>query len=107
LLARLAPHAPSFAFSVYSHDAATHDAVTRTPGSHARTVRAIARTLERGLRVRAAGVLMESTADDLPDLIAFLRALGVERVDAARMRAVGRGDAFDGGSLDALGGEGG
>jgi hypothetical protein len=41
LLDQLAPHRPTFAFSFYSTDPQAHDRVTRTPGSHRRTLAAI------------------------------------------------------------------
>jgi hypothetical protein len=54
---RLRELGPSFAFSFYSHDPDTHDAITRTPGSHARTARAIRRAVEDGARAWRSGGL--------------------------------------------------
>jgi len=92
LLDRLAPHRPQLALSFYSHDPATHDAITRTPGSQRRTARAIERAVARGLQVRAAMVVMEDNAAHVADTVAFLRGLGVAQVAAAGSYAVGRGD---------------
>lgn len=96
LLDHLAPLGVSFAFSVYSHEPAVHDAVTRVPGSHARTLRAIRRCLERGLRARIGVTLMESTHDDGASIRASLRELGLDD-DAIRVttsRSVGRGQLY-------------
>jgi MoaA/NifB/PqqE/SkfB family radical SAM enzyme len=95
LLDRLAPAGPRFAFSFYSHDAATHDAITRTPGSQRRTARAIERAAARGLRVRAAMVVMAENADHVEPTMRFLRDLGVDQVAASGSFAVGRGDRFE------------
>ena len=45
------------AFSFYSHDPATHDAITRTPGSHRRTLAAIHRSVRDGLDVRVSVIV--------------------------------------------------
>ena len=90
---RLRELAPWFAFSFYSHDAEVHDAITRTPGSHARTARAIRRAVEDGLRVRVGVISMEQNKHDATRTYEYLLKLGV--ADAAirfdRMRDVGRG----------------
>ncbi len=91
LLDRLAPHRPSFAFSYYSHVAATHDAITRTRGSHARTRAAIARVVARGLPVRAAVIAMAENATDVEGAVADLKSLGVPTIHVANTVAIGRG----------------
>jgi len=95
LLDRLEPGAPQFAFSFYSHDAETHDRITRTRGSQAHTVRAIQRVLARGLPLRVSILVMQENAGDARATYEFLRALGVERVKAGGTVAVGRGQVFD------------
>jgi MoaA/NifB/PqqE/SkfB family radical SAM enzyme len=87
----LAPSRPSFAFSFYSLDPDVHDGVTRTPGSHRRTLAAIDRVVARGLRCRVAVVVMEQNAEGVDELVEFLRARGVEHVSWSRTFAVGRG----------------
>jgi len=91
LLAALAPSRPSFAFSFYSMDPEVHDRITRTPGSHRRTLAAIDRVVARGLTCRAAIVVMEDNADRVEELVEFLRARGVGSVSWSRTFAVGRG----------------
>lgn len=95
LLDALAPASPSFAFSFYCDDAATHDAITRTPGSHGRTSDAVARTLARGYAVRAAVVAMAANANRVDATTDYLRQLGVRRVSVTGTFAVGRGERHD------------
>jgi MoaA/NifB/PqqE/SkfB family radical SAM enzyme len=83
----------SFAFSLYSHDPQTHDAITRTPGSQQRTVRAIRRVVEEGRAVRVGIVLTPSNASHAEQVLAFVRELGVS-ADATAIgfqHHVGRG----------------
>ena len=91
LLAELAPGRPSFAFSFYSIDPEVHDRITRTPGSQRRTLAAIDRVVARGLKCRAAVVVMEQNAERVEELVAFLRERGVGFVSWSRTFAVGRG----------------
>jgi len=90
---RLRDLAPSFAFSFYSHDADTHDAITRTPGSHARTTRAIRRAIEDGLKVRIGVISMRQNLADASKTYEYLLTLGVaeDAVGFDRIRDVGRG----------------
>jgi MoaA/NifB/PqqE/SkfB family radical SAM enzyme len=92
---RLRELAPSFAFSFYSHRPETHDAITRTPGSHGRTARAIRRAIEDGLEVRVGVISMSQNRNDATRTQEYLLALGVPRASIGfdRMREVGRGDA--------------
>lgn len=94
LLDKLAPHKPSFAFSYYSHDAAIHDAITRTPGSHRRTRAAISRVVARGLPVRAAMVVFNENVDGVDATVADLNSLGVGFVSTGASMMAGRGSAF-------------
>ncbi|MGB5220715.1 MAG: radical SAM protein [Polyangiales bacterium] len=90
---RLRELAPSFAFSFYSHDADTHDAITQTPGSHTRTARAIRRAVEDGLNVRIGVILMQQNQYDASSTRDYLVGLGVpeDSVRFDRIRDVGRG----------------
>jgi MoaA/NifB/PqqE/SkfB family radical SAM enzyme len=93
LYERLRELEPAFAFSFYSHDPETHDAITRTPGSHVRTARAIRQAVEDGLTVRVGVIAMEQNWDDGPATREFLLGLGVaeDAIRFDRMRNVGRG----------------
>jgi MoaA/NifB/PqqE/SkfB family radical SAM enzyme len=104
LLDQLAPHRPTFAFSFYSTDPQAHDRVTRTPGSHRRTLAAIDRAVARGLTTRAAVVVLDPSTD-VDAVVALLRAHGVGMVSWTRTYAVGRGTGIAGaGVVGAQGG---
>ena len=64
--------------SIYSHRAEVHDAITKVPGSLARSVRAIGLLRERGVRVSVACVLMKPNARDLAGVQALARELDAE-----------------------------
>ena len=95
LYERLRELGPAFAFSFYSHEPDTHDAITRTRGSHARTARAIRRAVDDGLSVRVGIISMGQNRDHGPDTKDFLLGLGVaeEAIRFDQMRDVGRGGA--------------
>jgi MoaA/NifB/PqqE/SkfB family radical SAM enzyme len=82
-----------FAFSFYSHDAATHDAITRTPGSQRRTLAVIKRAVEDGLRVRVSVIVMDSNRDHLEPTLQLLRDVGLpdHALGVDVQRSVGRG----------------
>lgn len=83
----------AFAFSLYSHDAARHDAVTRLPGSWQRTITAIRRVVARGIPCRVSIITMAHNRDDAEPTRALLRSMGVEEAAIAvhPIRAIGRG----------------
>ncbi|RMD64415.1 MAG: radical SAM protein, partial [Planctomycetota bacterium] len=94
LLQRLMPYRPRFAFSVYSHDPATHDAITRVPGSHARTIRAIRHARDAGLSVRAGIIVMRENRGHEAETVRFLRqecGLNDNRIGLDVVRSAGRG----------------
>lgn len=92
---RLRELTPSFAFSFYSHDPETHDAITQTPGSHERTARAIRRAIADGLTVRVGVISMRQNQHDALRTQEYLLTLGVAQgsIGFDQMRDVGRGDA--------------
>ncbi len=63
--------------SVYSHRAEVHDAITKLPGSWARTTRAIRFLKDQGLKVTIANVLMNDNFDDYKGAQALAEELGV------------------------------
>lgn len=93
-LGELAAAGASFAFSLYGRDPAVHDAVTRVPGSHRRTLDALRRALAAGAAVRV-GVVATRPGDEAEALAAVELAvsLGVpaEQVALEVTRGVGRG----------------
>ena len=62
--------------SVYSHRAEAHDAITKLPGSFARTVEGVKRLREEGVKVSFANVLMKGNEDDYPHVRALAQSLG-------------------------------
>jgi MoaA/NifB/PqqE/SkfB family radical SAM enzyme len=92
-VARLAVAGAAFAFSFYSHDASTHDAITGVPGSHWRTRAAIAAAVASGCEVRASIIVLEANAGHIEDTRALLQSLGVapEAIGVDGVRQVGRG----------------
>jgi AdoMet-dependent heme synthase len=67
----------SVQISIYSHRAEVHDAITKIPGSLARSVRAIRFLRACGLPVIMANVIMGSTFADYPGVRALAEELGV------------------------------
>jgi radical SAM protein with 4Fe4S-binding SPASM domain len=63
-------------FSVYSHRAEVHDAITKAPGSLARTLRAIRFLVTQGLKVTVANVLMLQNRGDYPHVRELAAQLG-------------------------------
>ena len=64
--------------SLYSHDADVHDAFTRTPGSHARSLRALQLLQEVGVRTVLKANLMTFNVDYIDELIALARKVGAD-----------------------------
>ncbi|MGM0574450.1 MAG: radical SAM/SPASM domain-containing protein [Myxococcota bacterium] len=80
--------------SYYSHRPEVHDAVTRRPGSHAKTLAAMSSLREAGVPVLAAMSVMKRNKDDVPAVLEQCRELGViPRVDGT-IRAAKSGDTF-------------
>jgi AdoMet-dependent heme synthase len=81
------------ALSFYSHDAATHDAITRTPGSQRRTLAAMERAVADGLRVRASVIVMDQNREHVDETYALLRSVGLSdaSIGIDVQRSVGRG----------------
>jgi len=100
LLEQLIPYEPSFAFSVYSHDAAVHDAITQTPGSLGRTLKAMRRVQAAGLPIRVGMILMAGNRGMEDATFAFLQeelGLDADQFGIDVVRSTGRGE-FTGGA---------
>jgi AdoMet-dependent heme synthase len=68
----------SIQISIYSHRSEVHDAITKVPGSLARSVEAIRFLKARGLKVILANVQMIQNMGDYPKVRAMAKELGVE-----------------------------
>jgi radical SAM protein with 4Fe4S-binding SPASM domain len=64
--------------SIYSHRAEVHDAITKVPGSLARSLRGIRLLREKGVRVIIANVLMRQNLPDYGGVKALAADLGVQ-----------------------------
>jgi radical SAM protein with 4Fe4S-binding SPASM domain len=62
--------------SIYSHRAQVHDAITKAPGSLARSIGAIRLLVSRGLKVTIAHVIMRPNRGDYPAVRALAAELG-------------------------------
>ncbi|HEY9593567.1 MAG TPA: radical SAM protein, partial [Spirochaetia bacterium] len=65
--------------SLESPDAATHDALTARPGSHARTLAGIRCLQDAGISVQTNTTVCARNAVDAPRMPGFLRSIGVRR----------------------------
>lgn len=64
--------------SLYSTDAEKHDAITRIPGSHAKTVRAIRALRAHGVTVCVKSPILRSMPEAYRDIMAFAQDVGAE-----------------------------
>jgi radical SAM protein with 4Fe4S-binding SPASM domain len=68
--------------SIYSHDAAVHDAFTGVPRSHERTIQAFRLLRDVGVRTLLKSNVMTFNVDSLDELIALAKDLGADyRID--------------------------
>lgn len=82
----------SVATSIYADNALVHDAVTQRKGSFSRTVANIKHAIDSGIPVRASVILTPQNAtQDITELTAFLKNLGVHHVGVDHLRGIGRG----------------
>ncbi len=98
MLERLAPARPSFAFSIYSHDADTHDRITRVTGSHRRTIAAIHHCRQHEFNVHVGVILMPENKGQECEIHHFLRhEIGLENSEFGfdTVKGSGRGAYFD------------
>jgi AdoMet-dependent heme synthase len=69
--------------SLYSHRAEVHDAITKLPGSFARTLAGTLMLRDAGVKVSFANIVMRDNADDYAGVHALCESLGIEyKVDA-------------------------
>ena len=69
--------------SLYSHDAATHDQITKLPGSFKRTMEGVRFLRDAGVKVIFANVLMKQNADHYKQVQALADDMGIRyEVDA-------------------------
>jgi MoaA/NifB/PqqE/SkfB family radical SAM enzyme len=86
---RMAPFQVQYVVALHGPDAATHDAITRAPGSFEQTLAGVRALLGLGQRVLAKVVLSRLNLTRLPELVGLLADLGVPLVNLAFPHALG------------------
>lgn len=81
-----------FATSVYSDDAAEHDAITTVRSSHARTIANLRKLVAHGVQTRAGVIQIDQPPGTVERTERFLREIGVHRVRTSTVREFGRGE---------------
>jgi radical SAM protein with 4Fe4S-binding SPASM domain len=81
----------NIAVSIYSHMPRVHDAITRTPGSFMRTMKALARLRRLSIQTRVAVVLMLQNQVTIERTREQLRTLGIGDIQVDVVRPTGRG----------------
>lgn len=85
----------SIALSVYSANAAIHDSITQTPGSHKRTLRAINMLRGAGIPVRAVIIAMKQNEDTIEQTVEMAQNLGLNSRAPDVVRPSGRAQETD------------
>ena len=94
--------------SLYSHDAATHDEITKLPGSFKRTIEGARLLRDAGVKVIFANVLMQQNADHYKQVQALAAEMGIRYEVDATITPMMDGDRgivalnMDGGRLAAI-----
>ena len=99
LIKKLKPFSPRIAFSLYSHDATTHDAITAVYGSFQRTTEAIRRAQKANFDVRIGVVLMQNNADQITAIRDYIvNRLGIDEgnIRFDPIKKTGRGAEVEG-----------
>jgi len=91
-IARIKDLGLQMAVSLYSDDSEIHDEITRTPGSHAKTVEAIRELNNREVPTRVETVIMRNNQHTVEATLQFKEMLGVEGKHPDPLRPKGRGD---------------
>lgn len=85
----------SVALSIYSSNAAIHDSITQTPGSHRKTLMAINMLQEAGVPVRAAIIVMKQNEDTIEQTLEMAQNLGLDNRAPDVVRPGGRAQETD------------
>lgn len=79
------------AFSYYSSDLVTHDAITKVRNSGLKTRAAIKAAIDAGLTARVGLIVMEENKSNVETTIQELNELGVKNIGLDYVRGIGRG----------------
>lgn len=80
------------AVSLHSKDPDIHDGITKTPGSHNKTITALNRLKEAGVPTRVETVLMKPNEFSIEETQDFIREMGFSSKNPDVLRPKGRGD---------------
>lgn len=80
------------AVSLYSYDPAVHDEITRTPGSHKRTMVALKLLKKSGIPTRVEMVLMNANEQTVQQTQVLINEMGFNHKSPDVLRPKGRGD---------------
>lgn len=80
-----------FELPLHSHDPEMHDRLTRRAGSHEKSLRSIRELLDLGANVTVDIVLNKMNIDALPETLAFIKSIGIDRVMLTRFNIGGEG----------------
>jgi len=82
----------SIAVSLYSNDPAVHDKITRTPGSHRKTMNALRLLKEAGIPTRVETVLMRDNEHTVQQTQDIINEIGFNHKNPDVLRPRGRGN---------------
>lgn len=82
----------NIAISLYSRDPEVHDRITKTPGSHKKTLSALNRLRELGVPTRVETVLMKPNEHTISDTQKLVEEMGFAHRQPDVLRPKGRGD---------------
>ncbi len=85
----------AIALSIYSSNAAIHDSITQTPGSHKKTLVAINMLREAGVPIRAAIIAMKQNEDTIEQTLEMAQNLGLSVRAPDVVRPSGRAQKTD------------
>ena len=83
--------------SLYSHKPEIHDGITQQAGSHAKTLNAVGRAIDHGVRTELHFTAMQVNYPDLPGVCGLARDRGVSKVSVLRLVPQGRSAGVQGG----------
>lgn len=81
----------TLSISLYSHDAATHDSITRRKGSFAKTYDALIRLKKKGVKIRLSTVIMRQNQNDIELTKTLSNEIGANEYSLDVVRPIGRG----------------
>lgn len=82
----------NIATTIYADNAATHDLVTKRPGSFAKTMTAIKKIQTAGIPLRIASIIMKANEHEVENIIKLCTELGAYTAPPDIVRPTGRGE---------------